>query len=237
MVNTVGSYENINWHKKWIPIKRSLVLTEEQKSLINGSLLGDGTMRIGEGSINAAFKVEHGLVQKAYVEWKYQILKPFVFTEPKLSSRYRTNGEKYAKSWWFRTIRHPLLTGIHRRFYEGNGYRNGRKIVPPDIGENLTPLALAVWIMDDGSYSRGNIDISTYSFRLSEIEILRGCLRQIYGVDINYHLDRDKGYRMYCNQQETKKLVEVIRPYMLPSMTYKIGIRNPVTTELERARL
>ena len=64
MVNTVGSYKNINWHKKLVPIKRSLSLSQEQRAMIIGSLLGDGTMRIGEGAINANFKVEHGLAQK-----------------------------------------------------------------------------------------------------------------------------------------------------------------------------
>jgi len=64
MVNTVGSCENKHWHKKWIPIKKSLLLTKMQKDLIIGSLLGDGTMRLGKGAQNVNFKVEHGLAQK-----------------------------------------------------------------------------------------------------------------------------------------------------------------------------
>lgn len=166
MVNTVGSCENKHWHKKWIPIKKSLLLTEMQKDLIIGSLLGDGTMRLGKGAQNVNFKVEHGLAQKEFVDWKYQILKSFVFTEPKISYRYDKNGKKYAKSWWFRTIRHPYFTEIYKRFYQGNGYKNGTKIVPIEIKKELNPFVLAVWIMDDGSYSNKRIDISTYSFSL-----------------------------------------------------------------------
>lgn len=230
MVNTVGSYENKHWHKKWIPIKESLVLNQKQKDLIIGSLLGDGTMRLGKGAQNVNFKVEHGLVQKEYVLWKYQILKPFVFTEPKLSYRKDDNEKPYKKSWWFRTIRHPYFTEIYHRFYKGNGYKSGRKIIPNNF--KLTPFILAVWIMGDGSYSNEKIDISTYCFSLPEIYFLQGCFKDTFDITINFYRDRDKGYRMYCNQQETKKLIKTIRPYIIPTMMYKIGFRNPVTTGL-----
>lgn len=161
--NIVGSQNRISKHetKKWASRKRDLFLTRSQISLIFGSLLGDGTMRIGEGAINANFKVEHCLAQKELVHAKYVILKPWVFTEPKLSYRYRENGEKYLKSWWFRTVRHPKLTIIQQLFYP-----ESKKIVPWNIEKFLDERALAWWIMDDGSFSQGRIDISTYSFTL-----------------------------------------------------------------------
>ncbi len=65
MVNTVGSFVEVNkkWQKKWINIKTSLLLTQEQQSVLIGSILGDGTLRLGQRAINANFKVEHGLKQ------------------------------------------------------------------------------------------------------------------------------------------------------------------------------
>jgi len=92
MANTVGSCENKYWQKKWIPIKKSLRLSPKQRQLIIGSLLGDGTMRLGKGARNVSFKIEQGLAQKEYVEWKYQILKQFVFTKPQISYRYTKHG-------------------------------------------------------------------------------------------------------------------------------------------------
>ncbi|MDO8569496.1 MAG: LAGLIDADG endonuclease [bacterium] len=227
MVNTVGSLETKYWQSKWIKLKESLAITPEQRSLLIGSLLGDGTMRRGEGARNANYKVEHGLVQKSYVFWKYELLKPFVPTEPKLSYRYDPVKGKYPKSWWFRTIRHPLLTEIYNLWYVGDRYRTGRKIVPRTIEDDLTPLALAIWIMDDGSYARGTITISTYCFTTDEIELLCEALRSRYGIVARYHRDRDKGYRMYCNQSQTRLLIEEITPYIIPSMTYKIGFKTP----------
>ena len=100
MGNTVGSFIEVSkfWQRKWIHPKKSLVLTQEQQSILIGSILGDGTLQLGERGINANFKTEQGLAQKKYVWWKYKIFQPWVFTEPKISYRYRTSGEKYAKS-------------------------------------------------------------------------------------------------------------------------------------------
>lgn len=230
MVNIVGSYENKHWQKKWSHLTRNVYFNSIQKSLIVGSLLGDATMRMGKGAANANFKIEQGLAQKEYVLWKYQILKSLVLTEPKISYRYDENGNQYEKSWWFRTVRHPKITEIYFTFYKVSGYRCGRKIVPKSIFGLIDPLALAIWIMDDGSYSKGKIDISTYSFLLSEIKLLQKIILLKFKIQMSFYKDRDKGYRMYCNMGETRKLIEVIRPYIIKSMMYKIGFHNPVTT-------
>ena len=224
MVNTVGSYKTKYWHKSLIPIKEKMFLNPFQFSIIVGSLLGDGTMRIGKGAVNANFKVEHGIEQKEYVFWKYKALEPIVFTEPKLSYRYNEKREKYRKSWWFRTIRHPLLTNLYKMFYVGNGYKTGRKIIPKNIKKFLNPLALSIWIMDDGSYSNGKIDISTYSFTLPEINLLQKNFAQIFNINSLYYTDRDKGYRMYFNKSETQKVIKIIKPCIIPSMMYKIEL-------------
>lgn len=228
MVDTVGSCKpNKFWNKKWIPIKNSLSLTQKQKELITGSLLGDGTMRLGRNARNANFKVEHGLAQEQYVFWKYGMLKNFVFTEPKISYRYRDNRMKYPKSWWFRTIRHPLMTEIYNQFYLKDGYRSGRKILPDSLPENLSPFALAVWIMDDGSFNRSQIDISTYSFILSEIHRLQDIFCRRFRLKASFYKDRNIGFRIYFTKKYTEELIKIIYPYIIPSMLYKIGFATP----------
>jgi len=222
MVNTVGSYKKY-WQKEWIPIKKMLRLNSKQKSLIIGSLLGDGTMWLGKNAKNVNFKVEQGLVQKEYVFWKYNILKRFVFTEPKLSYRYNEKG-KYPKSWWFRTIRHPIFTKIYNEFYTGKEHKTGKKIIPKNLESDMDPLVLAVWIMDDGSYSKKRIDISTYSFTLKEIHLLQNILKKVFNIESCYHKDRNIGFRMYFDTKNTKKVIKTIYPYIIPTMMYKIGL-------------
>lgn len=223
----MGSYENKYWQKNWKETKRSLSLDTKQKSVLVGSMLGDGTLQVGKGAVNANFKTEQGLEQKKYVWWKYKIFRPWVFTPPKISYRYTENRIKYPKSLWFRTVRHPLITKFHQLFY-----RDGKKIIPSNVEELLDPLALAVWIMDDGHYGKITriIDISTYCFNLEEIRLLQNAIWKRFGIAVRYHSDRDKGYRLYFNQPETSRVISIIYPHIAPSMLYKIGFRNPVTT-------
>jgi len=80
-----------------------------------------------------------------------------------------------------------------------------------------------IWIMDDGSYNRGIIDISTYSFTLREIETLENAMFKKFGIQMVHHKDRDKGFRMYANKSETLKIINLIKPYIIYPMEYKIG--------------
>ncbi|MDP2789137.1 MAG: hypothetical protein Q8O46_03765 [bacterium] len=224
MVNTVGSSESKYWNKKMLSLKKEMRLSPKQRSFIIGSMLGDATMRIGIKAKNANFKIDHCLEQKEYVFWKYKILKSFVTTPPKLSYRTTKQGVRYKKSWWFRTLRHPVLTEIYNQFYTKDSYRCGKKIVPDFVFENIDAFVMAVWVMDDGSYNQGNIDISTYSFTLREIEKLIFVVKKKFNITMLYHKDRDKGYRIYCNKKETQKLIDLICPYIIKTMRYKIGL-------------
>lgn len=49
----------------------------------------------------------------------------------------------------FRTYTFSSFNWIYSAFYEAP---LGRKSIPPFIAEYLTPLSLAIWIMDDGCF-------------------------------------------------------------------------------------
>jgi len=61
-------------------------LTEKQKSVVIGLLLGDGSLRKKQ---NTLLEVNHSFQQAAYVLWLYKIFKDFVLTKPK----YRVSGK------------------------------------------------------------------------------------------------------------------------------------------------
>ena len=224
MVNTVGSLESKYWNKKMLSLKKEMQITPMQQSFIIGSMLGDATMRVGKKAKNANLKIDHCLKQKKFVFWKYKILKNFVNTPPKISYRKTKEGLRYEKSWWFRTLRHPVLTKIYNQFYTTESYRCGKKIVSDFVIDNIDSFVMAVWVMDDGSYNQEKIDISTYSFTLKEIEKLQYIIKKKFNIIMRYYKDRNKGYRMYCNKKETQKLIDLICPYIIKSMRYKIGL-------------
>ena len=92
-------------------------LTETQRSLIVGTLLGDGAMRC---KVNALIEINHSAEQKAYVDWKHQLLAELVGTPPKPRSG---NGRRVA--YRFTTLSRPELTPYFRAFYP-----NGKKSCP-----------------------------------------------------------------------------------------------------------
>jgi recombination protein RecA len=135
-------------------------LTEVQHSIIIGSLLGDGAMRC---KANALLEINHCFGQRAYVDWKYGHLIDLVRTGPKARAG---NGSRIA--YRFTTMSLTELTPYHAAFYRG-----GKKAIP---ALELTPLALAVWFMDDGSKSYRTVYLNTQQFDVPSQERLRAQL-------------------------------------------------------------
>ena len=63
----------------------------------------------------------------------------------------------------------PCFNEFHNLFYP-----NGSKLVPLNIGELLTPLSLAYWLADDGSFEQINrgVKIATNCFTMDEVKLL-----------------------------------------------------------------
>ena len=182
-------------------------LSEVQKSLIEGCLLGDGYMRC---KTNAHLQITHSINQKDYVDWKFENLSEFVLTPPK---SYKGNGTRIGYRFFTRSL--PIFTDYYFRFYKK------QKIIPKDL--NLTALTLAVWYMDDGSKSRQSCYLNTQQFTSKDQEFLIDILRDKY--DLRAHRDKDKQYfRLRFNTEDSQKFIRIIRQFILPSMQYKIPI-------------
>jgi hypothetical protein len=182
-------------------------LEKTQHEFVIGSLLGDAT--ILRTSAGWCFRVNHGLAQRPYVEYKYQFLREYVQSPP------RNSGA----TCYFRTVTHPEFSEYRSRFYEQN-----RKLVPVELVHNqLSPLGLAIWIMDDGNADRGAVRLNTQSFSLAENNALAAILAGKFGLDAR--INRDKaGFRLRITVSSRKRLIEIVGPYFHPDMTYKLSV-------------
>jgi len=79
-------------------------LTQLQKSVVVGSILGDGYLRIIKGRKNAFLEINHSEKQKDYVDWKYKILEDFSGSVPK-----RRTGKESRVAYRFFTRQNPAL--------------------------------------------------------------------------------------------------------------------------------
>ena len=180
-------------------------LSDVQRSIVVGTLLGDGAMRC---KANALLEINHSVHQQTYVDWKFRHLAEFVSTPPR---QRLGNGGRVAYRFVTRSL--PELTPYYRLFYMA-----GRKVAPQ---LELTPLAMAVWLMDDGSKSRRALYLNTQQFDVACQNVLLGLLRDQWGIDGT--LNRDKTYhRIRLSVVGSARLVELVAPFVLPEFRYKL---------------
>ncbi len=186
-------------------------LSEEQRSIVVGSLLGDGGMRC---KTNALLEINHSLAQRGYVDWKYGWLAELVSTTPSARSG---NGDRVVYRFVTRSV--PELTPFFHRFYGG-----GKKQVRGEL--ELTPMTLAVWFMDDGCRSRRAVYLNTQQFdEMSQRTMLR-LLEEQWGIRAS--LNRDKCYhRIRISVASTTRLRGIIEPYLLSEFRYKLPHVTP----------
>ena len=187
-------------------LARLLPITLRQREILIGSLLGNG--HLAKTTRGYAFRVNHGLMQKEYVDWKYQ----------ELSSL--TNGvpSTYKSAYYFRTVSHHYFDEMRDLFY-----RKDRKIIPRNIDRLLTPLAIAVWFMDDGTKEGNQARINTQSFTKKEKKKLSDTLEATLGIKST--INRDKHlFRLRISDQSMSLFREMVAPHIVPSMRYKLSL-------------
>jgi LAGLIDADG DNA endonuclease family len=110
-------------------------------------------------------------------------------------------------------------------FYKFNAIENKFiKIIPFNIEEYLTPLALAVWFMDDGSKLGKGVKIATNCFTIKELTFLCNILNKKYNLTVSIQSGgKNKGYTLYINKNSMPTFSKLVKPLMLPSLYYKLG--------------
>lgn len=195
----------------------SIPLTERQKEIIIGTILGDGYLEFG-GFQGTRLQIKQKESQKEYVFWLYNELKNITRSLPK--------PRKDNREWYFGTKYLIELTDLWKIFY-----REKRKTIPENISELVkSPLTLAVWYMDDGSLDWRPKDhyaflLNVDSFRLGEVYLLKEMLEKNFGVKSSIYncLCRKKRYpKIYIGRKGRDKFLSLIKPYILKCFSYKL---------------
>lgn len=184
---------------------RCLAFADAQMQILVGALLGDGTLQ--KTTSGYAFRAHHAIAQAPLVLWKYEILKPFVRTAPRVSGR----------AVYFKTVTHPVLSELRAAFYP----LGAKRIPVPVLEQWLTPAALAVWIMDDGAADGNAIRLNTQSFSVEDVAAAAELIRTRFQVRpaINF----DKGMpRLRFSVSDTVRIAKLVAPYIIPEMRYKL---------------
>ena len=145
-----------------------------------GDLLGDGHLRFTHKDVNGKVRgnAHYAMTLKhydyAYYLWK-EIYSPICTTTPLRPWPNPIVTGKTPTQYAFSSKSLPALTVLHSQWYILNKEKNKFiKIVPLNIGDLLTTIGIAHWIMGDGYWDNSSktVVICTDNFTLSEVELL-----------------------------------------------------------------
>lgn len=195
--------------------------TKRQKAILAGTLLGDSYLQ-KTGVKNARLRLEHGERQKEYVLWKgKQFPRLFQGLPRQLQRVHPLTKRTYTYRRW-QSVSTPEL-GKWRNIF----YVDGKKRIPEALDSLITePIALAVWYMDDGFYDPKQKHSFIYLGRVTSSEAETACAALVKNFHITPRVydKKKKGFALFFSVVEARLLHAVIRPYVIPSMNYKISL-------------
>ncbi|USQ78068.1 intein-containing recombinase RecA [Ornithinimicrobium cryptoxanthini] len=198
-------------------------LSDTQWQTILGGLMGDGHLAPNARDRSGVrYRLGHGARQVDYLDWKVSMLGNIGH-----SRTVRPTGAVHVDF-------QPLaeLGELRDVVYFGDG----KKHITTEYLKALTPLALAVWFMDDGSFAArsqglqertaggsGRVEFGVESMSPGSRDRLVDYLRDEHGVDCGW---KARGTAQKAVLQMTTagsaRFQEIVAPYVHPSMDYKL---------------
>jgi recombination protein RecA len=194
-------------------------LSSFQWEVLLGGLMGDGALSPSRSGHGARFRFGHGSAQTRYGDWKASLFANLTCS--------RTTDDRGAVFYDLQQL--PELAEPRRAVYVG-----GRKHLSYDYLKRLTPLSLAVWYMDDGSFQiranglqertrggSGRSEICITAFDEGSQQRLAEHLRDEWGIEAVLRHQAGQAILVF-GKDATARLHELIAPYVHPSMDYKL---------------
>jgi recombination protein RecA len=196
-------------------------LSNFQWDALRGTLMGDGALSPTRSGHGARFRYTHCEEQTRYADWKASL-----FSNIGSSRHVRADG---VVTYDFTPL--PELAALRQEVYVDK-----MKVLDDDYLKQLTPLSLALWYMDDASFSvrskgvqertaggTGRATICIEAMEVTTRQRLVAYLADTWGVQGKV-IASGAGQKavLVFNNAETAKLHALIAPFIHPSMEYKL---------------
>lgn len=202
---------------------RESLLSVPCRQIILGSLLGDGSLKIHPEYRNARFAFRHSEKQSEYFHWKVSQLNE-ISSDKSVWLQSPGNGDfSRNDKWRYQSRALPELTAIYNETSDNHRLRIRRRWL-----NKLSPLALAIWWMEDGSLigreARRGV-LCTDGFQEAEVHLLSDYLKVVW--DIETHVSpagRPDQFRIWLRSTgELKKFLRIVIPHIpVASMLAKV---------------
>jgi len=184
-------------------------LNEDQYQILLGSYLGDGHVCILDSN-RIRLRVLHGEKQKEYCEWKAYMMNSKVV-------KMKNNGYSKKEAYVFST---KIIDLPNDKIFTKN-----LKSCPQWVLDDLDYKGLAIWWMDDGSFSKQK-NAGSLSTCMFDEESHQRIIKKIksMGIDCLYRSD-GKGYlSVYFKKEGVCSLLDKINQYAHEILKYKFNI-------------
>jgi recombination protein RecA len=199
-------------------------LGPQQWQVVLGGLMGDAALSPSRipGSLGTRFRMGHGVKQLDYLDWKASLF----------GNIGQTRSANAKGAGFVDLTPLPELAEIREAVYLGDGHKH----LSWEYLKALTPLSLAIWYCDDGSFQvrakglqertrdgSGRSEICVEAMSPGSRERLVEHLAATFDLHPRLSL---RGARrkvvLSFGKDDTTKLHELIAPYVHPSMEYKL---------------
>ena len=206
-----------------VMVNETARLSGHQWQVVLGGLMGDGHLAPNtHGRSGVRYRMGHGEKQVAYLDWKAALLGNIG-----QSRSVRPTGAVHVDLTPL-----PELGELRDVVYWGDG----KKHLTDDVIKLLSPLALAIWYMDDGCFTlrskglqertaggSGRIEIGVEAMSSGSRDRLVDYLRDTHGVEARWFFSgtAQKAVLQLTTAGSTR-FQEIVAPYIHPSMDYKL---------------
>jgi hypothetical protein len=199
----------------------------EKRGRLVGMILGDGYVNTTNGKHELS--VLHSVAQRDYCEHKAGLVKKT------LGGAFNVREYANGPEGKYRAVKfvssHPYWANLKSWVYP-----NGVKTFTRKVLNMLTPEGIAIWYMDDG-HARINRNkdgwvtstATNIATMCSESECMVICdyFREVHQIEWKIRCRKgsppDKAFSIECNTTNSRKFAELVRPYIIPSMLYKLA--------------
>lgn len=193
--------------------EKIIPLSKRTKEIILGSLLGDGSLRIHPRYQNARFSFRHSVKQKEYFFWKVNQLREISGPKNIWLQGQKGHDGWGQKKWRYQSKALASLTQLYHLTC-----KKDRKNIRRKWLNQLSPLSLAIWWLDDGSLvsdSRQGV-LCTDSFSQKEVKILAKYLKNVWQIKTSIsQIGKTGRFRLWIRSTENlQRFLRLILPHI-----------------------
>lgn len=201
-------------------LKEKIILTDIQKEVLYGALLGDGTLITHKNGKNSYFS--YTSKSKQHVEYVMSYFTQYITQAGIYDTSYY---DKRTNKTYYRSVAKTKANQVFTQEKQ-NWYKCGKKVIPSDL--TLTPLTCLIWYIGDGCISHNkrtqNIKLATQCFSKEDQEKI--LIPQLQNFDVtlmkaDISKNGEQQYFIYIPKRKIKNFLEYIGPCPFSDYQYK----------------